>query len=283
MSEGQKIIKYFAIAFAIFLSVNIIGGIITAIFFGLSIFGITLGIQEVEDKVIVTKQEIDFSQSYEEIENIKIEIGYSKLTIEEGTELKVEASKENSTLEVKKVGNTLRIKDNKVWTMFNQYEESEIRITVPENAIFEKVTIEAGSGEVEVSNLQTKNLDFDVGAGNVMISNIIVEKKTEIDGGAGKVVIQDSSLNNLDLDVGVGEFQIKNTYLLGNTDIDAGIGKLEVNLKGNLEDYKITPQRGLGSFIIEGKEIEDKATYGEGENKIRIDAGVGKVEISFNK
>lgn len=281
MSDGQKVIKYLAIAFAIFLSVNIIGGIISAIFFGLNIFGITLGIQEVEDKVITTKQQIDFSQNDEEIENMKIEIGYSKLTIETGTELKVEASNENSALEVKKLGDTLSIKDNKIWTMFNQYEESEIRIILPENTTFEKVKIEAGSGEVKVSNLQTKSLDFDVGAGNVMISNITVEKKTDIDGGAGKVVIQDSNLNNLDLDVGVGEFQIRNTALTGNSDIDAGVGRLEVNLKGSLKDYRIIPERGLGSFTIQDNEIEDKKTYGEGENKIKIDAGVGKVSIDF--
>ena len=129
MSETQKVIKYFAIAFAIFLSVNIIGGIITAVFFGLSIFGITLGIKEakIENNLVTTnKEEMAIIQNYEDIENMKIEIGFSKLTIKEGTELKVEAINNGKTLETKKVGNTLNIKDNKIWNLWNQEEESEI-------------------------------------------------------------------------------------------------------------------------------------------------------------
>lgn len=284
MSEAQKIIKYLAIAFAIFLSVNIIGGIITAIFFGLSIFGITLGLQDakIENNTVSTsKEEIAIIQKYEDIENMKIEIGYSKLTIKEGTELKVEGINSSKTLETKKSGKTLVIKDNKVWTWFNEHEQAEIIVTVPKNILFEKVKIEAGSGELNISDLKTKNLDFDVGAGNVIISNMLVENKADIDGGAGKVVIKSSNLNNLDLDVGVGEFQIQDTILLGNNDIDAGVGRLEINLKGNLEEYKIIPKRGLGSFTLENKEVVDNGVYGEGQNKIKIDAGVGKVEISF--
>lgn len=282
MSEVQKMIKYFAIAFAIFLSVNIIGGIITAIFFGLSIFGITLGIQDatMPKETSVTSQEITSIQNYEDIENLKIEVGYSKLTIKEASELKVEATN-GKTLEVRKSGDTLSIKDNKVWNLFNEQEQNEIILTLPKGLLLEKVKVDAGSGELTISNLQAKDLDFDVGAGNVTISNIVVEKKADIDGGAGRVVLQNSTLNNLDLDVGVGEFQIQNTKLVGNSDIDAGVGKLEINLKGSLEDYSIIPKRGLGSFTLQREEVEDNKTYGEGQNRIKVDAGVGKVEINI--
>lgn len=283
MSEVQKIIKYLAIAFAIFLSINIIGGIITAIFFGLSIFGATLGLQDatMPKESLTTSQEIASIQNYEEIENIKIEVGYSKLTIKEGIELKVEAITNAKILEVRKSGDTLVIKDNKVWNLLNEQEQNEVMITLPENMLFEKVKIDAGSGELNISNLQTKNLDFNLGAGNVTISNIAVEKRADIDGGAGKVVLRDSTLNNLDLDVGVGEFQIQHTMLLENSDIDAGVGKLEINLKGSLDDYRIIPERGLGSFTLQNEEVVENKTYGEGKNKIKIEAGVGKVDINF--
>lgn len=281
MSEGQKVIKYLAIAFAIFLSVNIIGGIITAIFFGLSIFDINFKIQNNQSSTIVTNEEMIISQNYDNIEKLKIEIGYSRLEIKQGTELKVEANAKNETITTKKAGDTLTIKEDNNWNIFNDDIDSHIIITVPENYYFEKVTIEAGSGELNILNLQTKEFNLEVGAGNVIISDILVEKKTEIDGGAGKVVIKDSNLSNLDLDVGVGEFQILNTYLLDNSDINAGIGKLEINLKGNLDNYKIVPSRGLGSFTIQGDEIQDNKTYGEGNNKIKIDAGIGKIDINF--
>lgn len=281
MSEIQRVIKYLAIAFAIFLSVNIIGGILSAMFIGLSMFGFVTDKQERKEEAEVSTQMVEFKQNEEEIENLRIEIGYSKLTIVAGEKLKVETTNKDKTVEVKKTNHTLQIKDDKIWNLFNAEEQAEIKITVPKNVLLDKVKIEAGSGEVMISSMQMSTLDFKVGAGNVRMENIVVEKKTSIDGGAGKVVIQDSTLNDLDLDVGVGEFQIQNTTLLGNSDIDAGIGRLEVNLKGKREDYRIIGNRGLGSFTIENKEIEDNQIYGDGENKIKVEAGVGRVEVNF--
>lgn len=281
MSEIQKVIKYLAIAFAIFLSVNIIGGIVTALFMGLSIFGFITEQPEQKETVSLNSQKIELTQSNEEIENLKIEIGYSRLTIKTGEKLEIEAKNKDNTLEVKTQKNTLIVKDNKIWTFLNQQEDSEIVITLPKNNFLDKVRIEAGSGEVTISDIQMHQLDFEVGAGSSKISNIVVENKTKIEGGAGKVVIQDSILNDLDLDVGVGEFQINHTAIFGNSDIDAGIGKLGITLKGTENDYQIRGSRGLGSFTIENNEIEDEKIYGDGEHRIKIDAGVGKVGIDF--
>ena len=221
------------------------------------------------------------SQNYDNFEDLKIEIGYSKLEIKQGKEFKVESNTKNEAITIKKQGDTLTIKENSTWNIFNDDIDSHIIITVPKNHYFGNVKIKAGSGEINISNIQTKEFNMEVGAGNVIISNILVEKKTEIDGGAGKVVIKESNLNDLDLDVGVGEFQILNTYLLDNSNIDAGIGKLEISLKGSLEDYRIIPERGLGSFTIQGEEIENNKIYGQGNNKIDINAGIGKVEINL--
>lgn len=281
MSEAQKVIKYIAIAFAIFLSINIIGGIVGATFLGLSILGV---VQEQNKGEVTPMEEMQLQQELEDIKNLKLEIGYSTVIIEKGQEWKVEASNKNKTWEVKKVSDTLKIKDNKVWRLhYQEYDKPEIRITIPEDQFLEKIKIEAGSGEVRISDLQANYFDFEVGAGNVIISNLMVEHRTNIDGGAGKVVIQNSKLNNLDLDVGVGEFEIQNTTLLGENDIDAGIGKLGITLTGSLQDYRILPKRGLGSFTIDNKEIEDNTKYGDGQNKVEIDAGVGKVSVDFQE
>ena len=141
MSDGQKVIKYLAIAFAIFLSVNIIGGIITAVFFGLSIFDINFKIQNSQNNAIISNEEIVISEKYDNIENLKIEIGYSKLEIKEGTELKVEATTNKNRLTTKKTGDTLSIKEESTWNMFNNDMDSNIIITIPENYYFEKVHI----------------------------------------------------------------------------------------------------------------------------------------------
>jgi len=282
MSEGQKVIKYIAIAFGIFLSVNIIIGIVSAVFFGIRVLDINFK-ENNKTTEVVSNYEMTMSQKYEDIEKLKIEIGYSKLEIKQGGEFKVESNSKNENINIKKSTNTLTIREENTWNLFDDDIESHIIITVPEYHYFEKIEIDAGSGEVSISDVQTKSFELEVGAGNVVISNLLVEGKTDIDGGAGKVVIKDSNLNNLDLDVGVGEFQILNSKLLDNSDIDAGIGKLQITLNGSLDDYRIIPTTGIGSFTIESNQIENDKVYGNGQNKIKIDAGIGKVEIDFVK
>ena len=282
MSDGQKVIKYLAIAFAIFLSVNIIIGIITAIFFGIRLLDINFK-ENNKTTEVVSNYEMVMSQKYEDIEKLKIEIGYSKLEIKQGEEFKVESNSKNENINIKKSSNTLTIKEENTWNIFNDDIESHIIITVPKYYFFEKIDIEAGSSQLNISDIQTKSFDLDVGAGNVNISNLLVIDKADIDGGAGKVIINNSNLSNLDLDAGVGEFQILNSKLLENSDIDSGIGKLQITLNGSLGDYRIIPATGIGSFTIEGNTVENNKVYGNGENKIKIDAGIGKVEISFNE
>ena len=92
--------------------------------------------------------------------------------------------------------------------------------------------------------------------------------------------IENSVLNNLELDCGVGEFEMT-AKLIGNTDIDCGVGRLEVNLIGNEDDYKISAKKGLGSFTINSKQIQNDTKYGNGENYIKIDGGIGSIRVNF--
>lgn len=282
MSDGQRVVKYLAIAFGIFLSVNIIMAIITGIFFAIRVLDINFK-EDTKTSSVVSDYEMIMSQKYEDIEKLKIEIGYTRLEIKQGEELKVESNVKNEKIKIRKTANTLTIREEDNWNLFDDEIESHIIITVPKYYFFEKIEIDAGSGEVSISDVQTKSFDLDVGAGNIVISNLLVEDKATIDGGAGKVVLKDSSICNLDLNAGIGEFQILNSKLLENNDIEAGIGKLQITLNGTLEEYRIVPTTGIGSFSVEGQNVENDRVYGNGENKIKIDAGIGKVEVDFVK
>ena len=47
-------------------------------------------------------------------------------------------------------------------------------------------------------NLNTKELELEIGAGETQIKNLNVEKQCKIDGGAGKVTILSGIINNHD-------------------------------------------------------------------------------------
>lgn len=276
MSEGQKIIKYIAIAFAIFLTVNIIGGIITA-------FACIVGITGIAGQITTTSNSeeiVNFSESYIGVEELQIECKLSNLTIKEGTEFKVEATTIEDKFECENKNGILKIIEKEFRVFWNNVSDSNIIVYIPENVKLTNVKIETGAGKVKIEKLSSEKLKLDLGAGSVKISDINIEKEAKINGGVGKVKIENSILNNLDLKCGVGEFEMT-AKLIGNTDIDCGVGRLEVNLIGKEDDYKISAKKGLGSFKINSKEIQNDTKYGNGENYIKIDAGVGSTVIKY--
>ena len=273
MSTGQQVIKVFAIIFAIFIIVNVVGGVI----FGISLFAEITMIGEQRTDKITTKE---FSQIYEnKVDTIKVETAVSKLTIQKGTRLKVEGSNLPSKFTSKVSGTTLTVKEegNKKW--LNENITSEIIITIPEGKTLTKLEIDSGVGTNHIQDLTVETLDLDCGVGTMQINNVTVLSKTKINGGAGRTVVEDCEFEKLDLDSGVGEMVIS-ADLTGNSKIDSGVGRLSLNLLRSEKDYTIKTQSGLGRMTLNGKKCTDNGIYGSGNEEIKIDGGVGVIEIT---
>ena len=82
--------------------------------------------------------------------------------------------------------------------------------------------------------------------------------------------------------MGIGEINLT-AKLTGKNEINAGIGNLNIELTGNEEDYKIQTNKGIGTVKIDGKEMSDGQKYGEGENHIDIDGGIGNIKVKFEE
>lgn len=269
MNQGQKIIKYLAIAFAIFLIVNIIS--LTA--FGLvslsNIFSNNNSTSNIDGEVTNIK-------SY--IKNMDIELLSARLIIEESNKFKIETNNEYIT--IRENNNKLSITEKK-HGIFKYNKDTELIIYVPTKNTFNDINIETGAGKVNIDNITTDKLVLDLGAGEVNINNLNVLNNLDIDGGAGGIIIDNSSINNLDLDMGLGNLSIT-TKLTGNTYIDAGVGNIELNLIDSLDNYKIKLNKGIGSATLNKENIIDNIYYGNGQNLIEIDGGLGSINIKTN-
>ncbi len=284
MTFWQKVIKYLAIALAIFLIVNIIGAI-------LSIIGIIGGIAFFTNTITDVKEEIvQESPEYlkqpeviadniniEDIVKFEIEVKYSNLEIKKG-DFKVESNDTNVKCTQK--GNELIVKETGNNWLRNK-EGNKVIIYIPENKEFNEIEIDTGAGNIEIESLNTKDLSFSIGAGKVEINNLKVTNEAEIDGGAGKVDILSGEICNLNLDMGIGEFNVC-TKLLGNNDIEQGMGKLTIKLTDSQENYTIRTRKGMGSITIDGKEAQNNSIYGNGQNILNIEGGMGAIEITTN-
>ena len=82
--------------------------------------------------------------------------------------------------------------------------------------------------------------------------------------------------------MGVGELNFSGA-LLGNSDLKFGVGESNLTLIGGKDDYKVDIKKGLGSISIDGKNVFDFGSSGNGQSHIHIEGGVGAVHIVFQE
>lgn len=270
MTSAQKVIKYLAIAFAIFLIVSIF----SSIMFG---FSTAFGIFTNNKDSNILENLKDLNIEGDDISILNIDIAYANLIIKKGDTLKAETN--NKYINYNQDGNKIVIKEKK-HSWFTKKNKSDLIIYIPEDFSFDGVSIDAGAGKLEIDNISTKILNLEFGAGKATINNLNVDGYANIDGGAGEISILDGSINDLDLDVGVGKFTLI-SKLTGNNKIDAGVGELNITLFGSINDYQLSVEKGIGSARLDGSDIKNEKTYGTGGNIINIDGGVGSININF--
>ena len=267
MSSAQKIIKYVAIAFAVFLIFSIISGITIGI-------GTIATIFDDDDSITEELKLLDING---DAKILDVDISASKLVIQRGDSLKAETN--NSYITCNQDGNKLTITEKK-HNWFHKSNQSELLIYIPEDFSFDAVSIQTGAGKVDIETLTTKKLYLDLGAGKVNIHDLNVSSQTSINGGAGAITVQKGILSNLDLDMGVGKL-VLNATLIGDSKIDSGVGSIDLNLVGDSSIYKIKLDKGIGSATINGNNMKDNTYYGNGSNTIDVDGGVGSIQIRY--
>lgn len=276
MSDFQKVIKYIAIVFGMYLALQILIAIIIGI---TSLAGAFTGWEKEETRE--NMELVSEEQTYEEIQNVKIQLAVSDLQIQEGAEWKVEVVDMPKEFVQKKSGDTLTLSDENIknnW--FHRLDTTPfVKITIPEGMELEKVSIETGIGNTNVKNVICDTFVLSQGVGNVTIHTITCNKM-EIDGGAGKFELENVLSQSCKVRAGVGKTRIQGR-LEGSSKIEAGVGEMQLALEGTKEAYAIRPETGIGAIYIDGNKVEGNKTYGEGSNKIRLEGGMGKVDITF--
>lgn len=290
MSDGQKVIKYCAIAFAILLAVGIISAIAELAFDVVD--AVSGEVSWNEDYKGWNKKEktMNFSQNFTNVESIDIENSAGKLVIRTGEQFRVEATNvsEHFKAEVNGSGE-LNISDNNKginipWLHIKGFNgrNSTITLYVPAQFIAKKARIDTGAGNVSVEGLNADYLYISAGAGNIEGSGLRAEK-AKIDGGVGAVNLSDVNFNDADFDCGVGNLDIDG-ILTGKTKVDCGVGEVDFNLKGNVNDYDLDIDAGVGSVRLNGESVKHSyQSNNDAPNDIVVDGGVGNVRINIEE
>lgn len=270
MTTAQKVIKYLALAFAVFLIVSIFSAILSITYEGLYAVG------AIKDNSIMSEAQV-ITNDNDILTSIIVDSKSSDVVIKTGDKFSVETNNKNVSYENEN-GKVL-VKERKITKLFwRDKNEGTITVTIPSNITLDSFVLNSGFGLITVDGIVANHTDFSLGAGSVKISNIKSLVETKINGGAGEVLIDNSILTNVDFDLGVGRTTI-NAYMYGSSKIDAGIGEVNINLLDSVDKYRVKVDKGIGSVKYNGENVGN-TTIGTGINYIDIDGGIGSINIT---
>lgn len=272
MTTTQKIIKYLAIAFALFLVISIF-----SIIFGLSREIISSINSDKKDSKLL-EEYTTISNNVNNIESFKIDISNDDIEIKEGEKFEVKTN--DPDVKFYHENSKVKIKTDKTfsWHLSNS-SRGTIIIYLPNEFNITELDLNLGAGKIDIDKIFVETLLMDLGAGTMTAKEINVYEKATINGGAGNINIYSGTINNLNLKLGAGNASIESD-LTGSNTLTTGVGKLNLGLSRSKDNYKFDISKGLGNIILNDFDVSEDILIGDGETKIKISGAVGNIIIN---
>lgn len=272
MTTTQKIIKYLAIAFALFLVISIF-----SIIFGLSREIISSINSDKKDSKLL-EEYTTISNNVNNIESFKIDISNDNIEIKEGEKFEVKTN--DPDVKFYHENSKVKIKTDKTfsWHLSNS-SRGTIIIYLPNESNISELDLNLGAGKIDIDKIFVETLLMDLGAGTMTAKEINVYEKATINGGAGNINIYSGTINNLNLKLGAGNASIESD-LTGSNTLTTGVGKLNLGLSRSKDNYKFDISKGLGNIILNDFDVSEDILIGDGETKIKISGAIGNIIIN---
>ncbi len=267
MNEHGKLIKKLADILAVVLIVMIISGILGAT--GL-LSGIISPSGNNSPAEVLTLNATD-------VYELDMEVGSANISLVKSDSFSIETDADSFRIKNKNG----KIKIEEKGNIFALNSVRKVTIYLPEDFYFQKVGLETGASNITGELLNTQYLELDIGAGIITLEKLDVTKKAEIDCGAGEFILKSGTLHNLDFSLGVGSADIT-AAIKSNADIESGVGELKLTLTDSKDNYTFNVETGLGSIVYDGASVKGDTLLGNGETKVKLEGGVGSVDINFS-
>lgn len=272
MTTTQKIIKYLAIAFALFLVISIF-----SIIFGLSREIISSINSDKKDSKLL-EEYTTISNNVNNIESFKIDISNDNIEIKEGEKFEVKTN--DPDVKFYHENSKVKIKTDKTfsWHLSNS-SRGTIIIYLPNEFNITELDLNLGAGKIDIDKIFVETLLMDLGAGTMTAKEINVYEKATINGGTGNINIYSGTINNLNLKLDAGNASIQSD-LTGSNTLTTGVGKLNLGLSRSKDNYKFDISKGLGNIILNDFDVSEDILIGDGETIIKISGAVGNIIIN---
>lgn len=285
MKHSYNVIKYVALGLGLLLSAVILAAV------GQLVLGVAQGVNTLgfhwSGAGGASQGAISRDYSFSNIVSLDLDCGTGNVQVTAGDSDTwiVKAENVSSEFTCTQTGSSLKIKNSKPWWNFlsNLFSKDEkITVIAPKGARLSEFDLDGGVGSFTLDSLTVDSLSLDAGTGRIEIENLTVSGNTELDCGVGEISIRSSAIHNLKVDGGVGSFSYEGT-LTGKSEFSCGVGNTELLLSGTVQDYKIDADSGVGTVRVDNEKIQKHQKLGSSDapHSLRIDGGVGNVQISF--
>ena len=238
-----------------------------------------------------------------DVRNLDVEFDFGTLLIEASDSGNVEVEvnyrsvwgnysrKVDCTLD----GDTLEIRDmvhKKILRLFSHNATDAIlTIRVPEGKVFEKVKLDVGAADAQIrTGLSSEKLDIAIGAGKMENDRsgaaLLQANDMELDIGAGHMALDGIETKKLDMECGTGKLELSDVTAQ-DIDAECGIGQITMSVSGSEKDYNYEIDCGIGQVVVGNSSYgglgSNKTIRNGGSRQMKIECGIGQIEISFEK
>lgn len=221
----------------------------------------------------------------------------------------------NQDPSVEIAGGTLKVKENfdvwpirilGLWDLHTS--EAKLTVYVPEEASLDQVTLytasgetvltsnqisiehldcKSASGDVVLAGLQLGSLSLDVASGDVSLSEVKASS-AYLNLMSGWLNYEGAELESLDLNMASGHAAITGE-ITSHIKVQMASGDIDLNLKGNEDDYRYEVNRVSGDIRVNGRSVSESSwpsssSSGSGSalGLVEINTTSGSVNLNFS-
>ncbi len=234
----------------------------------------------------------EFTFDENQVQKLSVDASYVTLDIQESdaTQVKItiDGKKSDVSYNCKLTDGKVIIKgkDKIAGINFGKDNILVIKILLPKNMSLSdfEVDVAAGSVSLDLPSVHANNVELDVAAGDLFVTNLL-GTKADITVSAGEMVAETIKLDNCIIDCGMGDVEIKNLSISKKLEAEVGMGNITIHLIGQEKDFNYDLSCGMGNLNIGEEEysgLSKDTTIDNGAMvDVELECGMGNLEIYF--
>ncbi|WP_414047027.1 DUF4097 family beta strand repeat-containing protein [Macrococcus equi] len=232
----------------------------------------------------VVNQSDTLPTNYKNIQvNVQSGEVHFKKSSDNATHIKIKNVKDKNFFQYNIKNNTLNIVNNKTIKNrrifnygFEQHNEPSIEITIPDKT-YNNVKLITNKSAIEFDELKAKFLKSNAKIGAIFIDKLTSEK-VDFTAGTGEIEVGQSDIKNINFDIKLGTITLDELNTDININGNVSSGQAELLFKETPKNMKFDITTSTGD--IEMNDIAgSKSTLGNGQYLVKINVGLGQVEV----